>query len=422
MQINENKKILVVDDSAVVRGMLQRHLRRELDLEVEVAESYEETERLIQKYPERFFVAVLDLLLPDAPNGEVVSLVQKVGVPSIVLTASMSDESRNRFMEMELVDYVLKKSPNELLYISELINRLYENQYRTALIVGATIEQRSLLETALRNHYLTVDQVDSGQEGLEYLGRSRADLIITDSTLPDMEGAEFVLEVREKFTREELPIIAVSGPNSGLMSVNMIKSGANDYITSPFYLEEFYCRLNHNIDLSRKHKRICELTNVDTLTNLPNRKYILEEGNRQLKNAQRSGVHFILVMVSLDNFHEIQSEHGIPAGDRLLVHCGNILRQEVRESDLVARLGDDKFCIIGMSKSLDNLDNFFDRLEASFSNNTLEKNGQSIGLSVSIGYTTHLRNNIDSMVGDANDALYEARKRKLVAYCYGKVG
>lgn len=84
----------------------------------------------------------------------------------------------------------------------------------------------------------------------------------------------------------------------------------------------------------------------DALTALPNRRLLLERLQRALTLARRNGQHGALLFVDVDNFKNINDEHGHHAGDLLLQEIAGRLGRVVRESDTVARIGGDEFVII----------------------------------------------------------------------------
>jgi diguanylate cyclase (GGDEF)-like protein/PAS domain S-box-containing protein len=99
------------------------------------------------------------------------------------------------------------------------------------------------------------------------------------------------------------------------------------------------------------HQRLAEqqvlkLARYDGLTGLPNRNMFIDELERTLLRAQRSGQNFALFFIDLDRFKNINDSLGHDAGDQLLQVMAARLRELLRESDLVARLGGDEFVVL----------------------------------------------------------------------------
>lgn len=81
-------KILIVEDSKTVANLIKKKIARELELEVHIAGTMKDAIEIVEK-DKSFFLALLDLNLPDAPKGEIVDFMLDQKVPSIVLTGNL---------------------------------------------------------------------------------------------------------------------------------------------------------------------------------------------------------------------------------------------------------------------------------------------------------------------------------------------
>lgn len=93
-------------------------------------------------------------------------------------------------------------------------------------------------------------------------------------------------------------------------------------------------------------ERIQQLAFYDLLTNLPNRRLLLDRLQQALATSARRGCHGALLFIDLDNFKHINDAHGHPVGDLFLQQAAQRLRSGVRGSDTVARLGGDEFVVM----------------------------------------------------------------------------
>lgn len=84
----------------------------------------------------------------------------------------------------------------------------------------------------------------------------------------------------------------------------------------------------------------------DPLTELPNRRYLIERVETAMADAQRRGESVALMLVDLDHFKPINDSYGHDAGDLMLRTIGQRLREHVRANDMVARLGGDEFAVL----------------------------------------------------------------------------
>lgn len=88
------------------------------------------------------------------------------------------------------------------------------------------------------------------------------------------------------------------------------------------------------------------LSRHDILTKLPNRQLFLEELKRTFLASQRSGADFALCLLDLDRFKDINDSHGHATGDEILRTVARRLRERLKKSDFIARIGGDEFAII----------------------------------------------------------------------------
>lgn len=105
------------------------------------------------------------------------------------------------------------------------------------LVIDDELTMTTLLEFFLSNDY-EVHAAHSGHEALKWLERNLPDLIISDIQMPEMDGFEFLKEVRLRGYTKHTPIIMLSGKAESKERVKCYKLGAQDYLNKPFNPEE----------------------------------------------------------------------------------------------------------------------------------------------------------------------------------------
>jgi diguanylate cyclase (GGDEF)-like protein len=93
-------------------------------------------------------------------------------------------------------------------------------------------------------------------------------------------------------------------------------------------------------------QQIRHLALHDVLTNLPNRRLLIERISQAQLSSKRSLRYGALMFMDLDNFKPLNDAHGHEAGDKLLIEVANRLQKCVREMDTVARIGGDEFVVM----------------------------------------------------------------------------
>ena len=125
------RKILIVEDSLTVRRMLTQAIAQQTGLEID---AFDTLEGARDCQGEEYVVALVDLTLPDAPSGEAVNVLLDRGLPVVILTADISEEKREAWLEAGVLDYVMKDSRHSLQYAVSLVHRLYLNQAIEVLV------------------------------------------------------------------------------------------------------------------------------------------------------------------------------------------------------------------------------------------------------------------------------------------------
>jgi two-component system KDP operon response regulator KdpE len=113
-------------------------------------------------------------------------------------------------------------------------------QHAKILIVDDEPQITRVLRTALSTQGYSIRIAANGVEGMEAVHAWKPDLLITDVSMPEMNGVELCREVRAV---SEVPIIVLSVRNQELMKIEALDAGADDYVTKPFSIQELQARV-----------------------------------------------------------------------------------------------------------------------------------------------------------------------------------
>jgi diguanylate cyclase (GGDEF)-like protein len=100
------------------------------------------------------------------------------------------------------------------------------------------------------------------------------------------------------------------------------------------------------LDNARLAQRLRELSMVDGLTRLLNRRTIHQRLSEELERARRYGMPLAIALCDLDHFKAINDTYGHLAGDAVLVHVAEVLREEARAADVIGRYGGEEFLVL----------------------------------------------------------------------------
>lgn len=192
------------------------------------------------------------------------------------------------------------------------------------------------------------------------LRRRRVDCVLVDLDLPDAVGPEVVTRVRSIAT--EAPIVVLSDHDGIDAARQAVRFGAQDYVVAE--------RLDGNLllqalTLAAERKRVevelARLAYHDELTGLPNRAFFIEEVDRSLR--RRRGDLVGVIVLDIDGFSAVNADLSHRTGDLVLVETAMRLADATRDTDLVARIGSDRFAVVcEVIDSVDELDGVAARL------------------------------------------------------------
>jgi len=404
--------VLIVEDTSFFGLMIKDKLKAETAFEAVWVRNMSEAIAVLNEADSDFFAAILDFNLPDAPHGELIDEVAARHIPVIVFTSDLSEEVRELVWSKNVADYALKDDSQSLDYIINMLNRIKKNAAIKILAVDDSMLFRKIMTDLLKIHRYNVFNAHNGIEALDVLKKHPdIKLVITDFSMPEMDGFTLTRRIREKFNKNELAIIGISSEGKNLLAARFIKSGANDFIIKQSFLtEEFYSRVTQNIE-NLEHIRMLKDASVkDFLTGLYNRRYFFDTGRKLFANAARDSMTISCAMADIDHFKNVNDTYGHEAGDLALCHVSSILKNRMRETDIVARVGGEEFCILAVNINPDNPDALFEELRRRVENSSIDIGaGQNIKVTVSIGVTSELADSLDDMVSHADKLLYEAK-------------
>ncbi|SDL03938.1 response regulator receiver modulated diguanylate cyclase [Maridesulfovibrio ferrireducens] len=412
-------KVLIVEDSMTFSGILKRCIKSSLNVESLVFGDYASAEEFLNNNECEFFAALLDINLPDAPNGEIVDLVVSKNIPSIVFTGELSDDLRDIMWAKRIVDYVPKENFGNIEHVINLVDRLRKNINTKVLVVDDSSTSRNLCRALLDVCNFQVIEAVNGQEGLDLINSdNEIRLVIADHYMPIMDGLTLVKEIRRKFSKSALPIIGLSGVGGATTSAYFLKAGANDYIHKPFLVEEFYCRVSHNIENSEYISTIKEMSEIDYLTGICNRRSFFKFGEKLFSQQQRSGATMVAAMIDIDEFKNCNDTYGHIVGDEVIKDVADLLASRFRKGDVVSRYGGDEFCLLCADMKPEEIKHVFDSVKDDIDNKIIKVGEHEIFVTVSIGVCSTMMPSLDEMVLVADKMLYDAKDsgRNQVSY------
>jgi two-component system cell cycle response regulator len=281
-------------------------------------------------------------------------------------------------------------------------NMAYDEE--SILVVDDEADIRETLVQMLLHLGFKAQAASNGSEAMEVLHNGNYTFMITDMRMPGMDGIELIQAVQSAFP--EVSIIAMTGYSRGYRYIDVINSGAKDFINKPFGIEELEAKVRRAVRERNALRELNRLSITDSLTGLYNQRHFYARLKEEIVRAQRQKHPLALVLLDMDDFKIYNDRHGHLAGDELLQNVGRIINTCIRENvDSGYRYGGDEFAIILIDADLDVTRNIVKRIRTALAS--------QCQITASMGHASFSEGlKPETFVALADASLYEAKGRR----------
>lgn len=260
---------------------------------------------------------------------------------------------------------------------------------------------------------------DRQEAALAILDSQDITAILLDIELPDSSGLNTLLKIHAN--APGIPIVVLSSIADEGLAVRSVQQGAQDFLVKGYVDAHQLTRsLRYAIERKRTEERLNHLAHHDSLTGLSNRKHFYDTLKNSIALARRHETKLALLLLDLNGFKAINDTLGHAIGDVLLQCVAQRLRECMRETDCVARIGGDEFTMI--------LSDIYDEEDAvAATTKIIEAIGRpflvdgrvlDVGVSIGIGIYPTDADNLESLVRNADVAMYQAKTEVGVQNAY----
>jgi diguanylate cyclase (GGDEF)-like protein len=411
-------RILVVEDDRDLANLVAQKIGDALECEVDIAFSLLEAKLFTKKY--KYFVAIIDLDLPDAPNGEIVAFMQEKDIASVIFSTHATKELKERFFQKKVIDFIKHECEEDIDYVTSIIQRIQKNRKHKVLVVDDSMIFRRQMQSILDALLFEVYAVAHGEEALGMLqAHPDIKIVITDYNMPVMDGLTLTREIRKTHSKNELSIIAISGSNDQEQTATFLRSGANDYIVKPFSKEEFTCRLNNTIEALENLEMITHNATRDFLTGVYNRRHFFTIAPNIFETAKENDEALGIAMINIDHFKNLNDTYGHQIGDKVIVSLSLALTTSVDIKDVVARFGAEEFCILFRDMSNELMIRRCESIRKKVESLLIDCGQDQFSFTISIGLALCMEDTLEETINTADMYLYNAKNSGRNQVVYG---
>lgn len=267
-----------------------------------------------------------------------------LGCPLLFVTSTDDFPSRVRAAQLGAQGYFLK--PLDIPRLVSRMTQIFEQQRAPAQRVLIVDDDRELAE-----HYRLV-LLAAGMEAdvlqqpvaiMEKIAAFRPELVLMDMHMPDFSGPDLAGVIRQHDNWSSLPIVYLSAETDLDRQIEAMDRGADDFLTKPISDAQLVAAVRIRIERAR---HLDEQISRDSLTGLLKHASVKEAAAIEVIRSRRNGKPVSLAMLDIDHFKLVNDTYGHAVGDVVISSVAMLLRQRLRQSDIVGRYGGEEFVAV----------------------------------------------------------------------------
>ncbi len=381
--------------------------------EVEVFNHLDKFRTAIQQRPHA--IILMDIEFPEDEMGGIAVMEQiqkELACPARVIFISTHDDMAYRLGAVRAggVAYFTKPiNSSELIDQLDLITASQIQDPFRVLIVDDSPTILSYHATILEQAGMLVKTVAEPLKLLGALNDFNPDLILMDLYMPGCNGVELARVIRQIDGFLSTPIVYLSSENDFNTQAEAMSLCGDDFLVKPIDAAHLVSAVTMRATRARFLR---SLMIHDGLTGLLNHTAIKEELAREVIRSSRLNSPLSLAMVDIDFFKKVNDTYGHAAGDRVLKSLARLLKQRLRETDIVGRYGGEEFAVIMNDTDAASAAKVIDEIRMVFSRLLHLSHDQefSVNFSCGIADLAHFSDAV-SLSEAADKALYQAKQR-----------
>lgn len=376
-------RILVVDDILPNVKLLEVKLASEYYEVLTATSGVEALQKVEEQSPD---LVLLDVMMPGMDGFEVCAKIKEnpktAHIPVVMVTALTDTVDKVRGLEAGADDFLSKPINDTALMarVRSLVRlkmatdewRVRENtasqlgvvegaggamtesaeNAKILMIEDKEFEQRKITETLGEDHdHITC--VANGADAMSHIAEHDFDLLIVSLNLNDEDGLRLCSHLRSNEKTRQTPIVMIGEEMDMERIAHGLEIGAHDYVLRPVERSEVLARVRTQIRRKRFQERLkatyeisLSMALTDSLTGLYNRRYLEVHLDKLLQKNRDSKKSLAVLMVDIDHFKNVNDTHGHGVGDEILKIFAQRLKDGLRPTDMIARLGGEEFTVI----------------------------------------------------------------------------
>ncbi len=360
-------------------------------------------------------ILIMDVLFSQERENATDVMTQRphlraLGCPLIFISLQGEFDSRVRAVRLGAEGYLLK--PLDVPRLVERVEYLIAKRQappQRVLVVDDDVDLSEHYRLVLTGAGMEAETLNQPKDIIERVAAFRPELVLMDMHMPGYSGADVAGVIRQHDNWISLPIVYLSAETDFDKQVQALGQGADDFLTKPMSDAHLIAAVTVRIERARQ---LADLISKDSLTGLLKHACIKEGADVEVLRAHRLDKPATLAMVDIDFFKKVNDTYGHAVGDLVIKSLATLLRQRLRQSDLIGRYGGEEFVAVLPECDLESAHLILEDIRSRFESLDFNHEGTRFQCTLSAGLactSQHPELNADELLNAADQALYVAK-------------
>lgn len=337
--------------------------------------------------------------------------LRELGCPLIFISSQGDFESRVRAARLGAEGYLLK--PLDVPRLVDRVEKVLATRrapVQRVFIVDDDVDLSAHYRLVLLGAGMEVEVLNEPKNIIERLSAFRPELVLMDFHMPDYSGPDLAGVIRQHDNWISLPIVYLSAETDFDRQLHALGRGADDFITKPISDVQLVASVRVRVERARQ---LADQITKDSLTGLLKHASIKEAAEIEVIRSRRISKPVVLAMVDIDHFKKVNDTYGHAVGDLVIKSIATLLRQRLRQSDIIGRYGGEEFVAVLPGCDLDSARQVLEDIRARFAALQFNHDGKNFNCTLSAGFvcsSQYPELHAPDLLILADQALYTAKR------------
>ena len=384
----EGQRVLLVEDTRLYSVAVRSLLESRFGCDVVHCATFATLRQEFDAGGGAFDLAILDLCLADAPDGETLDYILSSRIPAIVFSGYTSEARREAILASGATELVYKNSPRSLDSLADSIERILSAKRPNALVIDPVDADLSEILEALEGGEFFAIHCRTADEALPILDAAKGaiELVMVRCDLARQDDYALLETLALRFGEDAVRVLGFTANPAADEASRFLKAGGDDFLHLPMSAADIEGRLSHTLTIHRQIQSLQLMASRDYLTDMLNRRYFFDRGPKLVEMCLRQSAPVCAALLDIDHFKRLNDTYGHEIGDLVLKAVSRKLLQIVGEKQhLPARIGGEEFALLLTNMDIEQAYQFCERIRTDIARTRIVVDDEDLSVTVSMG-------------------------------------